>query len=416
MRRARPALILALAGLTVACAHYAPLDPLNAEHTVANLDPDEQHLWKQSREIQHEIGLSGLLYEEPALDAYLGRMLEHVKPPELVQAGLEPRVQVISDEQMHAYSFANGVIYIHTGLAARLENETELATVLTRELAHVTYRHKLRSYRDNRATADMMAWMGVGSTLVEGGGNAKLLAQAALMSSSAGFHHVLETQADERGLAGLYAAGYDVHGAPDFFRMTVDYQRELHSQGQAAWLPFSPPPQMTARINGYEKILAEDYVDRGAQGRPLAERDAFHRLLHGATRRQAELELASGLFLSAEKTARLATESRPDDPEAWILLGQALQGQRDKTALGHKPPPIRDVRAAYEKALEADGQHPVATRELGMSFYRKTGPERTPEARGEALRHLRRYLALAPDAEDEEYVRGYLRELESEQR
>ena len=64
MRPARRSLILALAGLSVACAHYVPLEPLDAERTVENLDPDEQHLWKQSREIQHEIGLSGLLYED----------------------------------------------------------------------------------------------------------------------------------------------------------------------------------------------------------------------------------------------------------------------------------------------------------------------------------------------------------------
>ena len=38
-------------------------------------------------------------------------------------------------------------------------------------------RNALRAKREKRRSADTMAWVGVGSSLVEGGGNAKLLVQ-----------------------------------------------------------------------------------------------------------------------------------------------------------------------------------------------------------------------------------------------
>jgi hypothetical protein len=413
IRRGRLAALLAT-GLLAACAQYQTLPPLGASHGIENLDADEQHLWKESLKLQHEIESSGLVFEDPELDAYLAQVLHRVAPPELAEAGITPRVVVLSDPQMHAYSFANGVIYIHTALLARLENETQLATVLTRELAHVTDRHAVRAFRDKRAQADTLAWVGVGSTLVDGGDKAKLLAQLASLTSIAGFHYVLETQADERGLETLHAAGYDVRATPDFFRMTVDYQRELQAQGPWAWAAFTPPPHMVARIAGYESLIARKYADTHASSPPIADPKTFRRKLQNVTDRQAELELASGLFLSAEKTARLATDSGPDDPRAWILLGRALQGQRDKTLSGRTPPAIHDVRAAYEQALAVKSKDPEATRELGMTYYRTNASQRTPEATRMALLYLRQYLVVAPSADDAAFVRSYVRKLEAE--
>jgi len=413
--RVRWAWIATLVLLAVGCA-YVPLPPLGAERSVRSLEPDEQYLWKKSRKLQHEIEISGLLFEDPKLDAYLARVLARVTPAELTAAGVEPRVRVISDVNFHGYSFANGVIYIHTALLSRMQDETQLATLLSRELAHVVYRHALRAQRDKRAQADTLAWIGVGAMLVDGGSAYQLLAQAASLSSAAGFHHYLETAADEKGLTILSEAGYDVSGAPEFFQMTVDHLAEVHSQGPWGWAPFSPPAQMTARIQGYQRLIASRYADARATRPPIASARNFRRRVHRATLRQAELELAAGLFVSAEETARLALASGPRDADAHIALGRALAGQRAKRLPGRDIPSIRDVRRAYEGALAIDQRHAVATRELGMSFYRTTGSTRSAQATSQALRYLRRYLRLSPEADDVEYVRGYIAELDAASR
>lgn len=406
--------LIALA-LLLGCA-APPLAPLGEEVDAASLEADEQALWKQSRELQYEIEVSGLLFEEPALDAYLARVLARVTPPDLAAAGLAPRIEVISNVNIDGYSFANGVIYVHTGLLARMTDETQLATLLTRELAHVRHRHALRAKRDARIRADTLAWIGVGTSVIEGGGQAKLLAQAASITSAVGFHHSLETTADETGLALLDAAGYAVGDTPAFYEQNLAYLAEVHAQGVWGWVPFSPPPQITARIAGMKALVATRYPEQVASRPPLRDPAAFARAIHPAMLRQAGLELAAGLFVSAEATARRATAAAPEDATGWILLGRALAGQRTKVLPGRPVPSIRDVRGAYREALAIDPRHADATRELALSFYRPRGGTRSDEGAREALRLLRRYAQLAPGADDLDYVRGYIDELEAQLR
>lgn len=416
----RPALCIAslLAAALVAATGCVtpPLEPLSAERSTAALEPDEQALWKQSRELQYRIESAGLLLDDPALDAYLARVLARVTPASLRASGLEPRIEVVSDVNVDGYSFANGVIYLHTGLLARLDDETELAAVLARELAHVIGRNALRAKRERRQRADQLAWIGVGSALVQGGGQLKLLAQAAALTSAVGFDHTVETIADERGLAILDAAGYAVGETPALYEDNLAYLQEVHAQGVWGWVPWVAPPQITARVARLRTLIAEGYADQGATRPPILAREAFRRVLHSATIRQTELELAAGLFPSAETTALRATASDPRDPEAWLLLGRALEGQRTKPFPGRPAPSIRRVREAYAQALAVDPASVDAVRALGMSFYRTTGSRRPPEDRAAALRHLRRYLQVAPAAPDREYVEGYVRELEREER
>ncbi|MEM7411419.1 MAG: M48 family metalloprotease [Myxococcota bacterium] len=395
---------------------YEPLPPLGTNVGVGRLDADEEALWKQSRELQYQIEVSGLLFEDPKLDAYLSKLLQRVTPPELAEASLTPQARVVSNVNIHGYSFANGVIYIHTALLSRMQNEAQLAALLSRELAHIVHRHALRGHRDKRLRADTLAWIGVGATLVDGGGEAKLLAQAASITTAAGFHHHLETVADEKGLAILHDAGYPVQSTLGLYEASLTHLAEVHAQGIWGWAPFTPPPQISARISGYETLIARDYARKKPSRSPMADTAGFRRRVHTATLRQCDLELAVGLFISAETCARLATESRPTDPNGWMLLGRALAGQRSRPIEGKRLPSLKAVRNAFEQVLILDVRHADATRELGMSFYRTTGTQRTPDASAEARRYFRRYLQLAPAAGDGDYVRGYLRELEAEAR
>jgi peptidoglycan/xylan/chitin deacetylase (PgdA/CDA1 family) len=46
------------------------------------------------------------------------------------------------------FAFPNGVIYIHTGILARMDNEAQLATLLAHEMTHATHRHLVKQFRD----------------------------------------------------------------------------------------------------------------------------------------------------------------------------------------------------------------------------------------------------------------------------
>jgi len=412
----RSVLVALLLVTSLAGCVTPPLPPLGPERTTSALDPDEQALWKESRELQYKIEVGGLLFDDAEVDAYLARVLERVTPPVLRQASVTPRVEVVSNVNIHGYSFANGVIYIHTALLAHMEDENQLATLLSRELAHVVGRNALRAKREARQRADQMAWITVGSSLVEGGGNAKLLMQAAAMTTAVGFDHSIETIADKRGFEFLEDGGYAVAPAPGLYEMSLVYLGEVHAQGVWGWAPFTPPPQVVARVNGMKALIAASYANQRADRAPILDAAEFRRKIHPVTIRQAELERAAGLFLSAEATARLATESNPRDPQGWVLLAKALTGQRSKPIPKRTVPSIKDVRAALEGALRADGRNADATRELAMTYYRNGSSRRTAEDRDQALKLFRSYLRLVPRAGDREYVAGYIEQLEGEAR
>ncbi len=416
--------ILALASvmLSLGCVvPYTPLPTLSAELNAQTLDQDESYLWKKSSELQYEIEKSGLLFQDPALDSYLAQVLARVTPQELSAAGVTPRVAVISDVQIHGYSFANGVVYLHTALLSRMQDETQLATVLSRELAHVVNRHALRAGREAKLRADTMAWVGIGVSVAgEYGSSAKLLAQAFEISSAVGFPAALETQADRKGLELLDRAGYDVRATPEFFQMTVDYLAEVHTQGPWAWVAFTPPIQMTTRIAGYRSVIEQEYAatanTAGPTKTPLASNDRFRRMLHSVAQRQADLELAAGLSYSAANTARFATQSDPRDPQSWYLLGKALEIQRANPIIGKTAPSVDEVREAFRKAIQVRSTHAYSIRDLAMTHYRGENGERSPQDGKEATRLFQQYLRLAPNAGDTAYVRTYLEELKTAER
>jgi len=67
-----------------------------------------------------------------------------------------PRVKVIRSLDLNAFALPHGVIYVHTGMLARMENEDQLATVLGHEQTHFTHRHTLRDMRKTQNTENVV--------------------------------------------------------------------------------------------------------------------------------------------------------------------------------------------------------------------------------------------------------------------
>jgi predicted Zn-dependent protease len=142
-------------------------------------------------------------------------MLVRLMPTEAPE-GTIPRVILISDPGLNAYSFPDGAIYIHTGLLSQLENEAELALLLAHELAHVTGRHALRVLTASPAETDVtvfdraesLAWFHDMAAPKE-------LAYPSEELSS--LRRSLEQEADRVGLDMVIKANYDPHEALEIF-------------------------------------------------------------------------------------------------------------------------------------------------------------------------------------------------------
>jgi len=81
--------------------------------------------------------------DDPELADYLGTLGER-----LAQATLGARQDfeffVLRDPTINAFALPGGFVGVHTGLISSAETESELASVLAHEIAHVTQRHIAR--------------------------------------------------------------------------------------------------------------------------------------------------------------------------------------------------------------------------------------------------------------------------------
>ena len=110
-------------------------------------EPEEQKLISQAKEFEEQMRNDGLLIQDPILDEYLNTVGQKLVP-EAVKEQVNFHFGVVKDPTINAFSLPNGGIYFHTGLLARLKNESQLAFVTSHEIGHVTERHMLEVFRN----------------------------------------------------------------------------------------------------------------------------------------------------------------------------------------------------------------------------------------------------------------------------
>jgi predicted Zn-dependent protease len=131
---------------------------------------------------------------------------------------------IVRDPAVNAFAGPAGNIGIHTGLILTTESESELASVVAHEIAHVTQKHLARTF-------DMASGMGFASTaaiiaaLVLGaasknsdlGRAAAVGVQAGMMQKQINFTRENEKEADNIGMRILADSKFDPRAMPTFF-------------------------------------------------------------------------------------------------------------------------------------------------------------------------------------------------------
>ncbi len=132
---------------------------------------------------------------------------------------------LIGSSQINAFATPGGVVAVYSGLFLTTDTESELASVLGHEIAHVTQRHLARSFeKSSQLSLPILAGMIAGVLLGVAGGDASLGAAAAIGVSAAGqqaqinYTRANEKEADRVGMRYLSRSGYDPTGMPGFFQ------------------------------------------------------------------------------------------------------------------------------------------------------------------------------------------------------
>ncbi len=421
--------LVSLAGLLLtgplACATTS-VPPVGEQGAGFSLERDEDRLWKKAQEEEKLLRAKVPLYEDPLLDDYLNGVAQRLVPESVKSQGvLKIRIHAIKDPSLNAFTYPTGSVYVHTGLLARVENESQLATVLGHEITHATNRHALEFQRSarNKAIGFSIASL-VGSLVVANAAGqraekgdwsgAYVLSQVGnimvglglelgFLAAVNGFGRELEREADEVGMQRMVDAGYDPRQAPRLFELLKDD----HGDGSKMEVFFfGSHPRLNERIGDVNNLLATRYGGVGGEKRVTDTRD-FEMRTRVLVRDDAVLNLEAGRFGTAEAEIKKVLGLTPNDPVAHYLYGQL----DEKRAAEAKDPAearglLDGALVKYEEASRLDTRYADPFKSIGILRYKAGDKEK-------ALAAFRHYLELRPDAPDARQIKDYMLELEA---
>lgn len=310
----------------------------------------------------------------------------------LVAASPEPgerfRFFAMRDTTLNAFALPGGYIGVHTGLIMAARSESELAGVLSHEIAHVTQRHIARML-GKQSQAGLVTLAAIVVAILAASSSSDVSSAAMAGAQAAGIQQQLnysrdfEREADRIGIQILDHAGFDASGMASFFDRLQRFSR-LYENNAPAYLRTHPltteriadmesrATQIAARrvrdADGFQFVRAKLRAASGAADEAVTEFESQLRsgerysaaaALYGLARAQLRAKDGAG----AQRTvARLrqqpATSPMIDTLEADVLV---LLGQRKAAAAvlqkaRQRYPSARPLVYAHSEVLLQDGR------------------------------------------------------------
>ncbi len=241
----------------------------------------------------------------------------------LVAASGETRQEfeffVVRDKTVNAFAMPGGFIGVHTGLLLAAQTESEFASVLGHEIAHVLQRHMARQY-DAQNKIAKVSLVGMLLGLLAARSNPQV-AQAAIIAGQAApaavflnYSRDFEREADRVGYQLLDGAGFDTAGMPGFFERLQKSTR-LYENNAPTYL--RTHPLTTERI--------ADMQNRQASAPYRQRPDSMEFQLV-----RAKVRAADGAPQEAEAFFRTALAEKRFANEAAVHYGYAAAAARAK--------------------------------------------------------------------------------------
>ena len=174
-----------------------------------------------AREILYQVHSSPDVVQDEEINDYLNylgdKLVSHSDTPQR-----DFTFFVLKDDSINAFAMLGGLIGVHTGLFISADNESEIASVLGHEIAHVTQKHLQRVIaKQDRDKYKSIFLLALG--LLAARSNPQAAAGAMMASQAMNVQNFLdytrehEQEADRIGIDILYKSGYNVGSAIDFF-------------------------------------------------------------------------------------------------------------------------------------------------------------------------------------------------------
>jgi len=181
-------------------------------------DQEEQAL---GRAIMRDVYADPRYLDDPEIETYLNQL-----GYKLVSVSTRNRREfiffVVSDPSINAFAMPGGNIGVHTGLLLAAQSESELASVVAHEIAHVTQDHIARMVAaQSQSQWPTMAALALALLAARSNPNVASAAiattQAYSIQNQLNYSRDYEREADRLGYEMLTRGGYDARGMSGFF-------------------------------------------------------------------------------------------------------------------------------------------------------------------------------------------------------
>ncbi|TYP97563.1 peptidase M48-like protein [Tenacibaculum adriaticum] len=124
------------------------------------------------------------------------------------------KAHVVKNDDLNAFAISGGKVIIYSSLLKKIENENQLAALISHEISHINNRHVLKNVSRNLSSAIFVSVLfgDINSITAIIGENAHLFSQLSFTRS-------LEKEADIFGLEMMRKNNLDLHGMPELFQL-----------------------------------------------------------------------------------------------------------------------------------------------------------------------------------------------------
>lgn len=201
--------VVAIVSLSFAAHLLAPFIPFSAEQKMADMF---------SSQIKNEQVVS----DDVAVTRYMQSLADRLAVAEELPEDMSITVHYIDDETVNAFATLGGHVFFFRGLLESIPNENALAMVMAHEIAHVKYRHPIKSLGRAVITGTAIA---VVSSAAGGSIISDVLGETGLLTALK-FSREQEQQSDETALKALAKVYGHVDGANVLFDVLEDAHKD----------------------------------------------------------------------------------------------------------------------------------------------------------------------------------------------
>ena len=319
-------LIAALIALTPRAWGQSSLPDLGGSGEVA-LSPQVERRLGES--IVRDMRRDPQFIDDPEISEYLGAIGARLSQ---VTTGTRQDFEffAVRDASINAFALPGGFVGVHTGLMNAAETESELASVLAHEIAHVTQRHIARMLGQQKqmqipVMAALAAAILLGRSRPDLAAGASAAVQAGAASAQLAYSRDFERDADRVGLQSLGAAGFDARAMATFFEKMQRSQRVVDDGTLPGYL--RTHPVSTERIADAQNKVA------GMPYRQHLDSPEFH-LVRAKLRSEAgDAHDAASYFERSVRDGRYANEAGA----RYGLVSALLRARRAEEANAEMP-------------------------------------------------------------------------------